>query len=191
VEAQFPVGLLRPLVAAAGGPGGDVPTARGVMGLEARVRLDAGTHTVDWPARVARVAGSIDPQTQSLGVVVAVSEPYAQAQPGQRPPLYRNTFVQVELHGRPLADRLIAPRAALHQGRIYVIDDENRLAIRPVRVEFTQGSFVVLAEGVLAGQRIVVSDLVPAVPGMLLDAQDDLEIWQALAAEATGGAGAP
>ncbi|MCB1807515.1 MAG: MFP transporter, partial [Candidatus Competibacteraceae bacterium] len=100
IEALFPIGVLRPLInASQTDPSNERP---GVMGLQATVRLHTATHKVEWPARIDRVSSVIDPQTQSLGVVVAIDRPAEQAQPGQRPPLYRNTFVEVALFSAPL-----------------------------------------------------------------------------------------
>ena len=54
-------------------------------------------------------------------------------------------------------------------------------------VLFSQGPLSVIAAGVQAGERLVVSDLVPAVPGMLLDAVPD-EAMQAQMLTAARGA---
>jgi hypothetical protein len=67
-----------------------------------------------------------------------------------------------------------------------VADDDNRLQRRPVEVLFSQGSVSVIAEGLEAGERVVVSDLLPAVEGMLLQVQIDEVLSAELAAE--GGA---
>ena len=49
-----------------------------------------------------------------------------------------------------------------------------------------QPTFVAVADGIQAGERIVVSDLFPAIEGMLLDPIDDPESLAALEADATG-----
>ena len=78
------------------------------------------------------------------------------------------------------------PVSALHQGRIYLVNDENRLEVRQVEIEFTQGNYAVLKRGVEPGERIVTTDLASAVPGMLLDPQEDKKSKRRLVAEATG-----
>jgi hypothetical protein len=80
-------------------------------------------------------------------------------------------FVEVELRGRPYPDRIVVPRASIRAGRVYVAGVENRLVIRPVAVEFVQGEEAILASGLDAGERLVVSDLIPAIEGMLLAPQ--------------------
>jgi len=184
VEAQFPIGVLRPLITAT--QSADTLAVDGVMGLGAMVRLRTATHTVEWSARIDRVSGVIDPQTQSLGVVVAIFRPTDQAQPGKRPPLYRNTFVEVELTSPPMSGQIVVPLSALHNGQVYMVGDDNRLDVRKVDVAFVQGNYAVLKSGVKAGERIVTSDLTSAIKGMLLDPQDDKKTKKQMVAEATG-----
>lgn len=185
VAAQFPVGILRPLIAAAGN-GKATQIRRGALALKAVVRLHTATHSIKWPARVARVSGAIDPQTQSLGVVVAVDRPTELAKPGVRPPLFRNTFLEVELVSRPIKGQIVVPLNAIHQGQVYVINDESRLEKRKVQVKFSQKGYAVLLKGVKPGEKIVTSDLVTAMDGMLLEPQKDKKTKRRMIAQATG-----
>ena len=194
IEARFPIGKLRPLMAGrtstkAGEDTSAVDRIPGALNLDALVRLRTATHTVEWNARVDRVAGVIDPQTQSLGVVVVVDKPYEQARPGQRPPLVRNTFVEVELSNKPKGKPIVVPTSALHDGNVYVMDGENRLEIRPVRTLFIQGGAAAIAKGLVAGETLVISDLVPATAGMLLAPVVDEKAMKRLEMEATGQKG--
>ncbi|MHA1597870.1 MAG: efflux RND transporter periplasmic adaptor subunit [Alphaproteobacteria bacterium] len=186
IEAQFPVGILRPLIGAAT-QGVDISTRQGALRLHAVVRLRTASHMIEWPARVDRVSGVIDPQTQSLGIIAAIDRPTDLAMPGTRPPLFRNTFVEVELSSNPIAGQIVVPVSALHEGKIYIIDNENRLQVRRVEIAFAQGGYAVLKKGVKAGERIVTSDLASAIEGMLLDPQDDEKNKKLMVIEATGG----
>ena len=191
IEARFAIGKLRPLIAGKkssreGEDTSAVSRVPGALKLDALVRLRTATHTVEWDARVDRVAGVIDPQTQSLGVVVIVDKPYEQARPGQRPPLVRNTFVEVELRKKPKGKTIVVPTSALHDGKVYVLDHENRLEIRPVRTLFIQGGAAAIAKGLEAGETLVVSHPVPATAGMLLDPVADEKAIKRLKMEASG-----
>jgi hypothetical protein len=55
-----------------------------------------------------------------------------------------------------------------------------------VKVLFSQGDISVIDEGVEPGERVVVSDLVPAVDGMLLQVQMDQELSRSLKAHGKG-----
>jgi len=163
IEARIPIGLLRPLIASK-----KSEAYPGALGLDALVRLRTHTHTIEWDAKIERVAGQIDRQTQTTGIIVSVSDPYGKAQPGQRPPLSRNTFVEVELRGSPKGKQVVVPTSALHQGKIYVLGEEDRLDIRKVKVAFIQGRYAVLASGIKPNEKIIISDLIPSIQGMLL-----------------------
>lgn len=160
----------------------------GRMGLGAVVRLKTGAVIAQWKARVARISPAIDPQTRTVGVVVAVDQPYRQAIPGIRPPLIKNMYVQVELFGRPWPDSIVVPRVALHRTRagphVYVAGADDRLAIRAVTVGPEQGDLVVVDSGLEPGERIVVTDLIPAVDGMLLVPNEDAALARQLVADA-------
>ena len=145
VSAQVPMDKLMSIIGDAGDAGdtGISPaTAMAelpmLLGLTPLVRLRAGAYTVEWPARLARISDTVDPATRTVGVIVAVDDPYRQARPGRRPPLAKNMFVEVELRGRPRPGRVVVPRAALRDGRLLVVDAENRLSIRKVGIAFRQ-----------------------------------------------------
>ncbi|HHH38183.1 MAG TPA: HlyD family efflux transporter periplasmic adaptor subunit [Sedimenticola sp.] len=164
---------------------------RRAMRLQAEVLLHEGDLEVSWPARFSRLSDTLDPKTRTVGVIVEVDDPYANVQPGVRPPLFKGLFVEVRLWGRPLPDSLVIPRLALHDGRVYLVDGDNRLQFRPVEVAIAQPAFVVVASGLEAGDRVVVSDLVPAIEGMLLAPREDDESRQRLIRQATRGKPAP
>ncbi|MHC4817697.1 MAG: efflux RND transporter periplasmic adaptor subunit [Planctomycetota bacterium] len=138
------------------------------FGVEATVRLRLPGQAFERKGRFARAAPSLAPGTRAIGIVVAVDQPYEGAVPSKSPPLIKGMFMEVELSGRPYRERIVVPRAAVRAGRVYVAGVENRLVIRPVTVEFVQGEEAILASGLVAGERLVVSDLIPAIEGMLL-----------------------
>ncbi|MDH3228590.1 MAG: efflux RND transporter periplasmic adaptor subunit [Alphaproteobacteria bacterium] len=191
VAAQIPLDRMRQLVA---GTPIDVQDTSpenlgevfGRLGLTAVVRLSAGELQVSWPARFVRIRESVDPSTRTAGVVVAVDEPYKFVEVGRRPPLAKNMFVEVELQGRPVPGRLVVPRAALHDGMVYVVGDGSRLERRPVQVGAHQSGFVIVDSGLAAGEIIVVTDLTPAIDGMLVDPVEDTALRDRLIAAATG-----
>lgn len=152
------------------------------LGLSAEVRVESGSLALSWPAEVALLSPAIDAQTRTVGVIVAVDEPYAQARLGKRPALVKGMFCEVEIRGRA-RPRLVIPRAALHEDRVYVVNAENRLESRLVTPEYAQRNFVVVAKGLAEGERVVLSDLQPAIDGMLLAPEPDGAAKAALEAE--------
>ena len=190
VAAQFPIDRLRHLVGADPDSGGltlaDMRRLPELFGLEAIVRLRSGDFVAEWQGRFARISETVDPQTRTMGLIIAVDDPYRQAQRGVRPPLFKNLFVEVELRGRPLPERVVVPRTALAGTRVYVVDRDNRLESRELTIAFRQTNFAVVEAGLQAGERVVVSDISPAIEGMLLAPVDDDDTVAALIAEAMG-----
>jgi len=156
------------------------------LGLSASIQLQEGDLSASWEARLARLSDTLDPKTRTVGVIVEIDDPYSKAQPGVRPPLFKGLFVEVILTGKPRPDSLIIPRYALHGGKVYVANSDNRLEIRPVNVELVQPDYLVIREGLQPGERLVVSDLIPAVDGMLLNPKEDERTLQQLNASAAG-----
>ena len=198
VEAQMPIAQFRAMVRASAPeslPVGFTPqsfsTLLDMLGFTATVRLRSGNDIVEWPARFARVSDTVDPKTRTIGAIVAVDGAYAQANPGVRPPLTKGMFVEIEVRTRPREAAIVVPRAALHGGSVYIATAKNRLEIRPVAVGLFQGDLVVIDKGIAPGEQVVVSDLIPAVAGMLLTPEPDKEVVARLRADAAGGVSAP
>ena len=199
IEAQIPISQFRAMVhaSAAGGlPTGITAQSLSriveTIGFEATVRLRLGNDVVEWPARFARISDTVDPKTRTIGAIVAVDGAYATAAPGQgRPPLVKGMFVEIEIRTRAKDNRIVVPRSAFHSGRLYVVNADGRLDIRPVTTGLVQGDLAAIDKGIEPGERIVVSDLFPAVAGMLLAPQSDDELLARLKAEAGGATPRP
>lgn len=139
------------------------------IGWTAEVRLNMDDQPAKWQARVVRTSDTINPQTRTVGVIVYVERPYADIQPETKPPLVKGMFVEVEIRGRPIADALVIPRSAVRNGAVFIADKDNRLRIREVTVRAEQGDDALLSNGIMPGERLVLSDITPAIEGMLLD----------------------
>ncbi len=191
IDSQFPVGKLRPLVSNSK-PSADISTpvssswVPGVKGLSAVVSVQHGDNQVSWDATINRVSASINFQTQTLGIVARVERPYDQAEAGHKPPLIDNMFVQVEIQGENENKFTVIPTSALHEGRVYVMNDDQRLELQPVKIAFYQDGYVAISKGLKPKQKIVTSDLVPAIEGMLLEPIKDSKTMKQLFMDAMG-----
>jgi multidrug efflux pump subunit AcrA (membrane-fusion protein) len=191
IVAQMAMSSLRNLFVGREGPIPSVTEMEAKLpaftGFEPLVRMDMGNQIAEWQAEFVRFSDQVDPQTRTIGVVIGVDRPLQKAIPGRRPPLSKGMFVDVVIRGRVQADRLVLPRSAIRGGKVYVVGDDRRLQVRPVGVLFHQGPLSVVDDGVAAGDQVVVSDLVPAVSGMLLSPVPD-EALQTLLQNAGRGA---
>ncbi|MCP4934493.1 MAG: hemolysin D [bacterium] len=156
------------------------------LGMKALVRVRFNENVVEWPATVVRISDTVDPKTRTIGAIVSVDEAYKHVIPGERPPLVKGMFMEVEISTRKLENQIVIPRSALHAGKVYLVDDRNRLVIKPVRVKLVQGDFVIIASGLSAKDQIIVSDLSPAIKGMLLKTKNDATVSSRLKNQASG-----
>lgn len=158
--------------------------------LEARVRLVGDTNNLTiWDGTLIRLSESVDPTRDTLGLVVVVDKPYEGIIPGKRPPLLKGMYTSVEFFSPP-RPKLVLPRKAVHQGRVYIATDKNTLAIRPVSVLFSQDDMVVISDTdenkLLLGERIIISDVIPVIEGMPLKPIAAKEFANNLKRSATG-----
>lgn len=156
------------------------------LGLSAKVILPLDKQQVAWDAQVMRLSNELDPRTRTVGVIVEVEQPYANVEPGKRPPLVKGLFVNVELSGSPIADRLVVPLSAVHEQQVYIVGQDQRLQRRDVKTGVVGSDYVVIREGLKADEQIVLSDLIPAIDGMLLIATEDKQALQQLLSSVTG-----
>jgi len=194
VEAEIAVSTFRALLDPERRPEQPSPVTEldrllDAMGLTARVNLrttGGAEPLITWPARVDRISDAIDARTRTVGLIVTVDEPYASARPPERPPLVKGMYVAVRVCAPPRPAAVVVPRTAVHGDRVYVADRDNRLIIRRVQRLYSHDDFVVVDTGLAAGERVVVSDPVPAIDGMKLTVRNDEELTASLAAEARG-----
>jgi len=140
-----------------------------ITGFKPTVKLDMGQHeSASWQAEFIRFSDRVDSQTRTMGIVVAVDNPMQKIIPGSRPPLSKGMFVEVEIAGHIQTNSLIVPGNAIRNGKAYVMNKENRLEIREVHKLYDQGYFSVIKNGLSPGEKLVLTDIIPAVKGMLL-----------------------
>ncbi len=198
IPAQIPIAAMRNVVSPQEKMGFinrsdfSMDKLRELLGLTAIVRLAFDVDFVEWKARFARMGERIDPQTRTIPIYVQVDDPYLKAVPGKRPPLVKNMYVQVEVRGKALPPGVILPRSALHFADdvpvVHVVGRDNRLEFRPVKLRLRLGSLALLEGGVSPGEQVIVSDLVPAIEGQLLDVKRDQDMEKRIIEEATGEA---
>jgi len=192
ILAQMPLSVMKPLIK----KNRDEPIATEVdtelvrkgLGLSAVVRLNIGGETIEWKARFSRPSETLDPQTGTVGMYVVVDDTYKQARFGVRPPLIKNMYCEVELRGKPRPETVVIPRSALHKGIVYIVGPKDRLERRNVVVDYSQGNLVSIKKGIAPGEKVVVTDVIPAIEGMLLAPQTDNDLLTSLIAHATGEA---
>ncbi len=155
------------------------------LGLSAQVFI-AGEQSQSWQAKVERISDSLDPLSRTLGVVVSVSDSYQNIDPGVKPPLLEGNYMQVNLQGAN-NQYLVVPRFALHGQQVYRVGQDNTLQRVEVKGAQLQGELMLLKNSLKVGDRIITSDVFPAVNGMKVEPEIDsntqrqLEDWVRIA----------
>ena len=152
-------------------PGDDGPRdiAAGLSTLLARVSVDFSGNDTGWDAKVLRISDTVDPDTRSVGVIVSVADPYNAIRRLDRPPLVKGMFTQVEIRAPVQEGLYVLPRSAIAAGRIQIAGEDDRLRFADVTVVHTVDDVAFVNGGLETGTRVIVSDLSPAIEGMLLN----------------------
>ena len=131
------------------------------------LRADFAGAAREWHGRVVRTEGEIDPRSRMVHVVARVDDPYGRAVERPGVPLAVGLFVAAEIRGRTIPEAVVLPRAALHGAdQVLTVDGESRLRVRTVEVLRRQGDEVVVRSGLVAGERVCLSQIEAAVDGM-------------------------
>ncbi len=136
-----------------------------------RARLTAvrgpGLSEWTWEGRLVRIEGEMDPATRFLPAVIETPNPWLRGPEG-RPPLVAGMFVRAEIEGREIPDVVLAPRSAFREdGRVLVVDDEDRIRFREVDAFWASGEDGVLVRsGLGGGDRVVTHPPVVVTDGM-------------------------
>jgi multidrug efflux pump subunit AcrA (membrane-fusion protein) len=129
--------------------------------------------------RVTRVRGDLDKKGRMARLLVAVADPLAltdNAIDTGQPPLLLGAFVRAEIAGRQLQDGLALERSWLRDDNtLWVMDSDDKLAIRHPELIYSGERQVYVRDGLVAGDRIITSELAVAVEGMPLRIAKDPE----------------
>ncbi|MEM6973226.1 MAG: HlyD family efflux transporter periplasmic adaptor subunit [Pseudomonadota bacterium] len=179
--APFAEGDLRRAVS----PGRDVGTPVVAARLSARVHLGGGERE----AEVARLSDTVSPDTRSVGVIVRIEHPYEPPAGTRQPPLIKGMFLRVEITAPTVSGVILLPRAAIGQGRVMLVGEDDRLLYAAVEPVFTVDGIAVLAEGALPPDaRVITRAPHAAIEGLALAPEPDMAALARLAAAAVGEA---
>jgi RND family efflux transporter MFP subunit len=125
--------------------------------------------------RVCRLASDLEEQGRMARLLVCVPDPLALAEANRgQPSLLIGSYVRVEIEGQEIESAAAVNRSLLRDGdRVWVMNRDDRLEIRPVTVAFRSRDHVLVTGGIQASDRLVVTDLAAPVEGMPLRVRTD------------------
>ncbi len=125
-----------------------------------------------WQGRAVRLGGAVDNRSRLVSVVIEIDAPYKRS--GDRPPLIEGMFVDVMFSAEPPAGAVVIPRSALRpNNKVWVVDEDSRLAIREVQVARAGVEQAIISGGLAAGERVCTSNLQYVTSGMPVRVEGD------------------
>lgn len=124
-----------------------------------------------WSGRLTRLDAAVDPATRVVYATAEVEGPYDTGIQEGGMPLAVGLFVKAAISGQIVSDAIRIPIDGLRAGnQVFVLEPEGVLAVREVDVLYRWGDYAVLRTGISAGDRVIVSSIRNAIPGMRLEA---------------------
>jgi RND family efflux transporter MFP subunit len=124
---------------------------------------------------VARLLSDLETQGRMARILVTVSDPLGlTSKAGEPPPpMLIGEYVRVEIQGQRLTNVYRIPRSALRDNStIWILADDDTLKILPVQTVWRDADHVLMKNGIVPGQRLIVSDLSAPVDGLPLRDSD-------------------
>jgi len=130
----------------------------------ALIQIEMAGRQISWNGQVVRALGKIDEKTRMIKVVVRIKNPYA-----KKPPLAPGMFAQVIIMGHVLKNVVQIPRSALHPDQIvWVVDKNQRLEFRKVKIARLSNDKVIIQSGLNNGEQVVISPIKTVSNNMLV-----------------------
>ncbi len=142
------------------------------QGVNAKVNLFgkyAGKDT-QWSATIKRNEGVIDNKSRMGYLVAELNDPYQLNNNTEKEitPLRFGSYVNAKIVGNNIAQATSVPRHLVVNGKVAILDSDSRLHYVVIDIVRQQGSNVIVANGLLEGDRLIVSALDYPVNGMKL-----------------------
>ena len=155
------------------------------QGLNAQVKLTGNYagKAVQWLATITRSEGVIDNKSRMSYLVVEINDPYLlRAKSNTHTtnttsinnhstnhiPLRFGSYVQAKILGIEIANASIIPRYLVVNNRLAILDNDLKLHYATVDIVRQQGGDVIVANGLLDGDQLIVSALDYPIEGMKL-----------------------
>jgi len=120
--------------------------------------------------RTAGMAATVEAQGRMVELLVEVADPLALTNHSEgQPKLLLGSYVQVKIEGAALPRAAMIERDLIRDGdRVWIMDDQGNLDIRPVEIAFRARDHVLITGGINAEEKLVTSNLPSPVQGMTL-----------------------
>jgi RND family efflux transporter MFP subunit len=130
------------------------------------VASDFGATRLLWAGELVRLEAVIDERSR---MIYGVARLHIEENE-ETPLLPVGMFVQAEIRGRKVDNVIRLPRSAMRDNnQVLVVDAENRLHFRQVKVLRLEHDDMLISEGLVDGERVCISAMQTVVEGMLVN----------------------
>ena len=120
--------------------------------------------TQSWKGKLERVDGVIDPVTRMINLIAVFKNDFIES---DKPNLPIGLFVEAKIDGITLKNIFEIPINSISEdNEVYIVDKDNQLELRKLTILKKYSEFVIIKDGLKAGERIVTSKLSTASNGI-------------------------
>ena len=120
--------------------------------------------TQSWEGKLERVDGVIDPITRMINLIGVFKNDFIET---DKPNLPIGLFVEAKIDGITLKNIFEIPINSISEdNEVYIVDKDNQLELRELTILKKYSEFVIIKDGLKAGERIVTSKLSTASNGI-------------------------
>jgi len=117
-----------------------------------------------WIGKLERVDGVIDPVTRMINLIAVFKNDFIET---DKPNLPIGLFVEAQIDGIILKDIFSIPINTISENNeVYIVNNDNELVSRQLSILKKYSDFVIVKDGLKAGERIVISKLSTASNGI-------------------------
>ena len=111
--------------------------------------------TQSWKGKLERVDGVIDPVTRMINLIAVFKNDFIES---DKPNLPIGLFVEAKIDGITLKNIFEIPINSISEdNEVYIVDKDNQLELRELTILKKYSEFVIIKDGLKAGERIVTS----------------------------------
>ncbi len=120
--------------------------------------------TQSWKGKLERVDGVIDPVTRMINLIAVFKNDFIEI---DKPNLPIGLFVEAKIDGITLKNIFEIPINSISEdNEVYIVDKDNQLELRELTILKKYSEFVIIKDGLKAGERLVTSKLSTASDGI-------------------------
>ena len=120
--------------------------------------------TQSWKGKLERVDGVIDPVTRMINLIAVFKNDFIES---DKPNLPIGLFVEAKIDGITLKNIFEIPINSISEdNEVYIVNKDNQLELRELTILKKYSEFVIIKDGLKAGERIVTSKLSTASNGI-------------------------